>query len=109
MEKVEEVYKKNPLVEQIFVYGNSMESTLVAVLVPVGKTPEQLTPGIVCSQEIYATPHHIPNREGQHSQHPSGHTSLVPNGEPQVQLPHPGSLWACSEQACCSALLTQTV
>ena len=42
VEKVEEVYKKNSLVEQIFVYGNSMESTLVAVLVPVGKTPLQL-------------------------------------------------------------------
>ena len=43
MEKVEEVYKKNSLVEQIFVYGNSMESTLVAVLVPVGETPVQLS------------------------------------------------------------------
>ena len=34
MEKVEAVYKKNPLVEQIWVYGNSFESTLVAVVVP---------------------------------------------------------------------------
>ncbi len=31
MEKVEAVYKKNPLVEQIWVYGNSFESVLVAV------------------------------------------------------------------------------
>ena len=42
MEKVEEVYKKNALVEQLFVYGNSMESTLVAVLVPVGETQGRL-------------------------------------------------------------------
>ena len=53
MEKVEEVYKKNSLVEQIFVYGNSMESTLVAVLVPVGKPLGQLPhPGTTaCSEE----------------------------------------------------------
>ena len=31
MEKVEAVYKKCPLVEQIWVYGNSFESVLVAV------------------------------------------------------------------------------
>ena len=31
VEKVEAVYKKNPLVEQIWVYGNSFESVLVAV------------------------------------------------------------------------------
>ena len=34
VEKVEAVYKKNSLVEQIWVYGNSFESTLVAVVVP---------------------------------------------------------------------------
>ena len=34
MEKMEAVYKKCPLVEQIWVYGNSFESTLVAVVVP---------------------------------------------------------------------------
>lgn len=34
MEKVEAVYKKNPLVEQIWVYGNSFESALVGVVVP---------------------------------------------------------------------------
>jgi len=31
VEKIEAVYKKNPLVEQIWVYGNSFESVLVAV------------------------------------------------------------------------------
>lgn len=36
VEKIEAVYKKNPLVEQIWVYGNSFESTLVAVVVPNG-------------------------------------------------------------------------
>lgn len=34
VEKIEAVYKKNPLVEQIWVYGNSFESNLVAVVVP---------------------------------------------------------------------------
>lgn len=34
MEKVEAVYKKCPLVEQIWAYGNSFESNLVAVVVP---------------------------------------------------------------------------
>jgi len=35
IEKIEAVYKKNPLVEQVWVYGNSLESALVAVVVPV--------------------------------------------------------------------------
>ncbi|KAK9828036.1 hypothetical protein WJX81_003948 [Elliptochloris bilobata] len=34
VEKVEAVYKKNSLVEQIWVYGNSFENVLVAVVVP---------------------------------------------------------------------------
>ena len=34
MERVEAVYSKLPLIQQIFVYGNSMESMLVAVVVP---------------------------------------------------------------------------
>lgn len=34
VEKLEEVYKKTSLVEQIWVYGNSFESCLVAVVVP---------------------------------------------------------------------------
>lgn len=34
VEKVEAVYKKNALVEQVWVYGNSFESCLVAVVVP---------------------------------------------------------------------------
>ncbi len=34
VEKIEAVYKKNPLVEQIWVYGNSFENILVAVVVP---------------------------------------------------------------------------
>lgn len=36
-EKIEAAYKKNSLVEQIWVYGNSLESTLVAVVVPTGR------------------------------------------------------------------------
>lgn len=36
-EKIEAAYKKNSLVEQIWVYGNSLESTLVAVVVPTGE------------------------------------------------------------------------
>jgi long-chain acyl-CoA synthetase len=35
VEKIEAVYKKNPVVEQVWVYGNSFESQLVAVVVPV--------------------------------------------------------------------------
>ncbi len=35
MEKVEAVLKKNSYVEQIWVYGNSYESQLVAVVVPI--------------------------------------------------------------------------
>ena len=35
-EKIEAAYKKNNLVEQIWVYGNSLESTLVAIVVPTG-------------------------------------------------------------------------
>ena len=34
VEKVEAVYKKSALVEQIWVYGNSFENALVAVVVP---------------------------------------------------------------------------
>ena len=34
VEKVEAVYKKSSMVEQIWVYGNSFENTLVAVVVP---------------------------------------------------------------------------
>ena len=35
MEKLEETYKSVSLVEQVWVYGNSFESTLIAVVVPV--------------------------------------------------------------------------
>ena len=35
VEKIEAVYKKDPLIEQVWVYGNSFESALVAVVVPV--------------------------------------------------------------------------
>lgn len=38
-EKIEAAYKKSSLVEQIWVYGNSLESTLVAVVVPTGTQP----------------------------------------------------------------------
>lgn len=34
VEKLENTYKKCSLVEQVWVYGNSFESTLVAVVVP---------------------------------------------------------------------------
>ena len=34
VERVEANYKKLPIIQQIFAYGNSMESVLVAVLVP---------------------------------------------------------------------------
>ena len=36
-EKIEAAYKKNSLVDQIWVYGNSLESTLVAIVVPAGR------------------------------------------------------------------------
>ncbi len=42
MEKVEAVYKKSSLVEQIWVYGNSFESILVAVVVPNEDSTEDL-------------------------------------------------------------------
>ena len=35
VEKLEETYKSVSLVEQVWVYGNSFESTLIAVVVPV--------------------------------------------------------------------------
>jgi hypothetical protein len=34
VEKLEGIYKKAPSVEQVWVYGNSFKSTLVAVVVP---------------------------------------------------------------------------
>lgn len=34
VERVEANYKKLPIIQQIFAYGNSMESVLVAVVVP---------------------------------------------------------------------------
>jgi long-chain acyl-CoA synthetase len=34
VERLENVYKGSPSVEQIFIYGNSYESCLVAVVVP---------------------------------------------------------------------------
>lgn len=40
-EKIEASYKKNMLVEQIWVYGNSLESTLVAIVVPAAEGPLQ--------------------------------------------------------------------
>lgn len=39
-EKIEAAYKKNSMVEQIWVYGNSLESTLVAIVVPVAEGGE---------------------------------------------------------------------
>ena len=39
MEKVEAVFKKNSNLEQIWVYGNSYESVLVAVVVPAEVRP----------------------------------------------------------------------
>merc|ERR1711976_901954 len=33
-EKIENAYSKSPLIEQIFIYGNSLQSSLVAVIVP---------------------------------------------------------------------------
>ena len=44
-EKIEAAYKKNEMVEQIWVYGNSFESTLVAIVVPTGKTTCAVPPG----------------------------------------------------------------
>ena len=43
-EKIEAAYKKNNLVEQIWVYGNSLESTLVAIVVPTGVNTPCLHP-----------------------------------------------------------------
>ena len=39
VERIESAYKKLGLIAQIFVYGNSMESVLVAVVVPVRELP----------------------------------------------------------------------
>lgn len=43
VEKVEAVYKKNSIIEQIWVYGNSLESVLVAVC-PSSSQPEKAGP-----------------------------------------------------------------
>jgi long-subunit acyl-CoA synthetase (AMP-forming) len=34
VEKLENTYKKAPIVEQVWVYGNSFKSSLIAVVVP---------------------------------------------------------------------------
>ena len=39
VERIESAYKKLGMIAQIFVYGNSMESVLVAVVVPVQELP----------------------------------------------------------------------
>lgn len=51
MESVEAVFKKNPILEQIWVYGNSFESCLVAVVVPAEVPPggpETRAPNLKC-------------------------------------------------------------
>jgi long-chain acyl-CoA synthetase len=45
VEKLEAVYKGSPVVEQVWVYGNSLESTLVAVVVPKEKELRSLVAG----------------------------------------------------------------
>jgi len=50
-EKIEAAYKKNGMVEQIWVYGNSFESTLVAIVVPTGKT--------TCALIVYNVVHFV--------------------------------------------------
>ena len=32
-ERLEAVYAKNPLIDQLFIYGNSLQSSLVAVII----------------------------------------------------------------------------
>ena len=57
VEKVEEVYKKCSSVEQIWVYGNSFESSLVAVVVPKPSALQHLAAnaGVTGSPEALCT------------------------------------------------------
>jgi len=56
-EKIEAAYKKNEMVEQIWVYGNSFESTLVAIVVPTGQTTCASTLYVVVDAVSLCMPH----------------------------------------------------
>jgi long-chain acyl-CoA synthetase len=54
VEKLEAVYKGSPVVEQVWVYGNSFESTLVAVVVPMQKELRSLVAGAAAPKLPFA-------------------------------------------------------
>jgi long-chain acyl-CoA synthetase len=54
VEKLEAVYKGAPVVEQVWVYGNSFESTLVAVVVPRERELRQLVAGAAAPKLPFA-------------------------------------------------------
>ncbi len=58
-EKIENVYVRAPSVAQIFVYGHSLESTLVAVAVPDMENMPQWLPANVPSLSVKATAQEI--------------------------------------------------